>query len=360
MDFAVRLREQITRYRPEYRGPLVEFQREMFGAEFRLADTEHFQWLFERNPFHEKGILPVWLFMKDGRVVGQQCAIPTELNIGNQMHRASWAVDLMVRPEWRLKGVGPALSETCASENAIIAAIGITDPAYKTFLRAGWIDLGHVPEFVLPVDVASIMRVRSYNRWLTMLAGPAAGWLLRMKHRVLMPWVCPRKAATQLVVAFDARVDRLWSEVKEHYPVIARRDWTALQWRFDSVPDPSRYYRFYLLEQDQLRGYAVVHMSTRHDLPVAVIVDYLASPKWQMPLIASCIQQLGSKVAAIYCSTLNTAFQSSLRMLGFLHSSEGPRFMLRHQDGYERLRTVLADRQNWFLTKADSDSEFWS
>ena len=38
VDFAVRLREQITRYRPEYRGPLVEFQREMFGAEFRRIE----------------------------------------------------------------------------------------------------------------------------------------------------------------------------------------------------------------------------------------------------------------------------------------------------------------------------------
>lgn len=359
MDFAARLRELIIRYRPEYRGALVEFQREMFGAESRQADPEHFQWLFERNPFHEKEICPVWLCMKDGRVLGQQCAIPTELNVGSQTQRAAWVVDLMVRPEWRLKGVGPALSETSISENGITAAIGVTDPAYKAFLRAGWIDLGIVPEFVRPVDVASLMRVRSFDRRLTMLAGPAASWLMRMKLRALRACLCRSKAATQLIAAFDARVDRLWLSVKEHYPVIARRDWQALRWRFDSVADPSRYCRFYLLEEDQLRGYAVVHLSTRNALPVAVIVDYLASPRWQAPLIASCIQHLGANVAAIYCTTLNSTLRASLRMLGFLRSSTGPRFMLRLPAGDEYLRTVLADRQNWFLTMADSDREFW-
>jgi len=357
MDFAVRLREQITRYRPEYRGALVDFQREMFGAESRQANPEHFQWLFARNPFHENGNFPVWLCMKDGKVVGQQCAIPTELNIRNQRHPASWAVDLMVRPEWRLKGVGPALSETAAPENGITAALGVSDPAYKAYLRAGWIDLGLVPEFVRPVDVASLMKVRSFDRRLTRLAGPAAGWLMRMNHRVFMACVYPSKAVTQRIADFDARVDRLWLEVKEHYPVIARRDWRALRWRFDAAPDPSRYCRFYLLEQDQLRGYAVVRLSTRDTLPVAVIVDYLASPRWQAPLVASCIQHLGTKVAAIYCATLNPSLHASLRMLGFLRLSTGPRFMLRLPEGYQGLQTVLADRQNWFLTMADSDYE---
>ena len=358
MDFAVRLREQITRYRPEYRGALVEFQREMFGAESWQADTEHFQWLFARNPFHEKGTLPVWLCLQDGRVVGQQCAILTELNIRNQMHKAAWAVDLMVRPEWRMKGVGPALSETSVSENGITAVIGVTDPAYKAFLRAGWIDLGLVPEFVRPVDVASFMRVRSFDRRFTALAGPAAAWLMRMQHRVLMACAYPSKAVTQVIPIFDSRVDQLWLEVKERYPVIARRDWQALHWRFDSVSDPSRYCRIYLLEQDKLRGYAVVQMSTRDGLPIAVIVDYLASPRWQAPLIASCIHHLQTTAAAIYCATLNPALHASLRMLGFIRSSSSRRFMVRLPDGYEGLQTVLADRQNWFVTMADSDYEF--
>ncbi len=360
MDFAVRLREQITRYRPEHRGALVDFQREMFGADSKQANAEHFQWLFGRNPFQKNGNFPVWLCMKEGKVVGQQCAIPTELSIRNQLHRASWVVDLMVRPEWRLKGVGPALSETSASENGITAALGVTEAAHKAFLRAGWIDLGVVPEFVRPVDVGSMMKVRSFDHRLVRLAGPIANWLMRMNHRVLKACVCARKAATQLVPAFDARVDQLWANVKEHYPVIARRDWQALKWRFDSVPNPSRYRRFYLLEQDQLRGYAVVRLSTQHELPVAVIVDYLASPRWQTPLIASCIQQLGTEVAAIYCSTLNSTLHASLRLLGFLRSSAGPRVVIRLADGCESLRTVLADRQNWFLTKADSDYEFWT
>ncbi|NQU75673.1 MAG: GNAT family N-acetyltransferase, partial [Planctomycetes bacterium] len=226
LGYAAKLKEQISRYTTENRSALVEFQREMFGQSARQQLEEHFQWLFELNPFRRDDGAELWLCKKDGRVVGQQAGIPFELTIRSHVFRASWAVDLMVHPQWRLRGVGAALSQTYVESNDIVAGLGISDAAYKAFLRAGWTDLGCIPLYVRPLDVGAMLRGRSSTSHLAQAAATGLRplvWLVDAACDVRARW---SGATLEPVEQFDHRVDELWKAVAPCYPVIARRDYT--------------------------------------------------------------------------------------------------------------------------------------
>ncbi len=358
MTYATKLREHITRYAPADRPALIRFQREMFGADARQLDEEHFEWLFERNPYRRPGGPQMWVYRHNGEIVGQQGGIPFELKVGREYHRASWAIDLMVHPRWRLRGVGPALSETYVASNEITIGLGLSDSAYKAFLRAGWTDMGLIPLYVRPLDVRRMLEGRLPGRGRLHLLGSAATPLVRTADALCEAYARCRGVRIQLVDRFDEAVDALWAEVCDGCAVIARRDFRALRWRFDTLVNRDRYERLYLLRGDRLRGYAVVRSGMRHDAPVGVIIDYLCTPEWIRPLFARCVAYLrNAGAAAIYCTTLCRAAGKSMRTLGFIRRKSGLRLMIRPSEPSHPLCEMALNARNWFITTADSDGD---
>jgi GNAT superfamily N-acetyltransferase len=359
MSLAVRLRQEITRYAPRDRGLLREFQREQFGAQARQLDEEHFEWLFNRNPWQPSEGPQLWICKKDGKVVGQQAGVPFHLKVGRRYCRASWAIDLMVDPRWRLRGVGPALSEVYTASNEITVGLGISDAAHKAFLRAGWLDLGTVPLYVRPLDVNRMPKGRfpgdGGHAWVGRMANPVVrlfdmvgGTCARWKGAILRP-----------VEQFDERVDALWDAVCGRYAVIARRDFRGLHWRFDALPDRHDYRRFCLMEGDTLRGYAVIRMAICHGAAAGIVVDYLAAPEWLRPLFARGVEYLrNAGAAAVYCTTLGPGVGAWTHPLGFVRRESGVRLMVRLSEAVRTLSRAVANARHWFITLADSDADY--
>ena len=358
MTYAKKLHGQIARYAPEDRPALAAFQREMFGEQSRQGDEEHFRWLFERNPHRLPDGPQIWLCRKNGQVLGQQVGIPFSLKVAGQCHRASWAIDLMVRPEWRLRGVGAALSEAYTSTNAITVGLGISDAAYRAFLRGGWIDLGFVSRYVRPLDMTALLGGPSSGRGLARLIGRAADAFVRLADAAVAGYVRCSDLAMKQVDRFDERVDELWASVSRDYKVIARRDFSSLHWRFDLSPERRRYQRLYLCGQGGLRGYAVVRMGEWRGRPAGFVVDYLSRPQDVAALFAGCLVHLRNAGACVLCCiTLNRAAEPYLRALGFLRRRYATRLMALPAEAVGDIRTAIAEPANWFVTSADSDED---
>ncbi len=133
------------RYDPSEKKALREFQRVNFGPASRQADDAYFEWLFERNPNREPAGPSLWLCKRDGLIVGQQASLPVLLNVDDRQYRAAWLIDLMVHPQWRLKGVAPALFSAYAKTHEVMLGLGLETPVYRAFRRAGWNDVGTAP-----------------------------------------------------------------------------------------------------------------------------------------------------------------------------------------------------------------------
>src|SRR5688500_7512731 len=124
-----------------------------FGERSRQADDAFYEWLFERNPHRDAAGPSLWLCKRDGAVVGQQGGIPFALKVGDDEYRAAWVIDLMVHPEWRLRGVAPALFSAFRESVDVAVGLGVEDNVYRTFLRAGWKEIDTMTLDVRPLDL---------------------------------------------------------------------------------------------------------------------------------------------------------------------------------------------------------------
>ncbi|HYG88098.1 MAG TPA: GNAT family N-acetyltransferase [Azospirillum sp.] len=352
---------EVRRYTRADCVQLEAFQRECFGDGARQLDADCFEWMYEQNPFHGEDGPQFWVFRHGDTIAGQQGGIPIVLKVGDRCLEASWAVDLMVAPEWRLRGVGPALSEMQADASQVALALGMSDAAYRSYCTAGWFDLGSVPTYLRVIDAASCVRLGKHSAPLLRVAASVADLPLRAFDMVCAGMA--RLTGTRLVPipAFDDRVDALWLSASRFYPVVAGRDRRRLGWWFDTGPKAQRYRRFYLTRNGAVKGYIVLRADVWEGKPLGVVIDYFAAPGWLPLLFAHTIAfARNERMIAVTCRTLNRRAHNGLRALGFLTLENGyqtpTRMMLRTNGTAAELAPLLQDRNNWMVTTGDSDT----
>jgi GNAT superfamily N-acetyltransferase len=316
--FADRARAGVGRLTREDHDDWIAFRARNFGPDGRQADPAWLRWLAE-NPELDGGELQAWICRRNGAIVGNQGSIPFRLKEGQRVLPASWAVDLMVEPAWRLRGIGPVLSEAQARITELAAAVGISDAACRAYRRAGWRDLGEIPTYIRMQDIewsiaegglqgGRAVAARALARPALALTRLGSGLVARAMGTALHP-----------VHRFDHRVDRVWVAASARYAVMAVRDHRALAWRFDSVPDADRTARHYLVQRGRVRGYLVTRVEPWRDREALVIVDYLASPRWVLPLLAHVSALPEARGAAlIRCQTLSPGNDLAFHAAGFV------------------------------------------
>lgn len=354
MTFSDRMRASVARYRPSEHAALRDFQRQWFGDGSRQTDERCFAWRFTGHPLRHPEGPELWLCGRDGRIVGQQGGLPVTLWVAGQPVSAVWAIDLMVDPAWRLRGVGPALMQNLHDGRPLVCGLGISEDARRAFARAGWIDLGKVPRFVRLLRPLAPGQT-PFNNWsasrraarLSRLAAP----VLRGAEIVTAGLALAARTRLEPVPAFDGRIDGLWRRAAARHPVIACRDSLALAWRFDAAPGAADYRRFYLWQGRKLVGYAVL----RRVQGTMTVVDYLCDPPWLAALFAHCVtvaRRQGAVALAALC--LPPGQRAILAALGFIRRS-GPRLMIAPAPSAELPLDLLSQPGNWVITESDSD-----
>jgi GNAT superfamily N-acetyltransferase len=363
--FAERARAGVAPLSPGERDDWIAFQARNHGQRARQADPAWLAWQ-EANPQLGGSPLAAWICRRNGAIVGSQGSVPFRLKEGDQILPAAWAVDLMVEPEWRLRGVGPALTEAQTQAGELVAALGISPAAYRAYLRAGWRDLGDIPNYVRPRDVnwsVSQAGLRGARAVAARAVGRPALFLTRVSSNLVSRVL---RTSLERIDRFDERVDAAWAVASTKYPVLSARDLTSLRWRYDDVPDAARNARHYLVQGGRVRGYVVTRRERRRDGEVLAIVDFLAPPRWMVPLLGRVIAlEEAGDVVAITCRTLSRGSEAAFRAAGFIRVAAddrpGPlnraastplRLMVYQGEQPDRL---AFERDLWFVTTGDSD-----
>jgi hypothetical protein len=286
--------------------------------------------------------------------VGQQASIPVLLKVGETECRAAWNIDWMVHPAWRLKGVAPALFAAFAENTEIMLGLGVEEVPYRSFVRSGWTDMGSISLFVRPLDPRACAKGLNAPQLLTRLApramvrgsarfiGGAAGILARV--------------SLEPVSAFDERVDGVWQRASKERPVLVKRDFAWLSWRFDDGPHRSHYDRYYLLRRGEVMGYVVVRLEAWHGHVIGRVVDYLAERRWLRPLLALVFAELNAKRAvAVFLEQRDAAADKVLRTMGCLHVRPSHKFMLNVRNRTSPVLAALSQAADWFIMPSDGD-----
>jgi len=332
---------------------LRTFRAANYEASNRVHDQVRADWLFLRHPSRPDDRPTIWVCRRDAHIVGTLASIPFDVKVEDRYHRGSWGVDLMVDPQWRGAGIAPALTEARRRSCCVSAGLSISDGAHRSALRRRSTDMGDVPKFLRLVDPTAILHWEGAPRPVRLLALPLvtpALWLLDQVDRART-----RHVDLVHVDTFDERVDALWEAESARYGVISRRDSSWLKWRFDECPDRGAYRRYYLLHRQHLFGYLVVRRTTWSGHPALAVIDYFARPDDTARLLSASLRvarELGA--VAVLCDTLNAQARTAFRNGGFFRRrNQGIRFLAYTTD--ERLKPVVLDPGNWFITAADSD-----
>ena len=205
----------------------------------------------------------MWICRKDGVIVGQQCGIPVQLKAGSSSVRGSWAIDLVVDPEWRMRGVAPVLSDEQAASADVALALNVSPAAYLAYRRGGWTDLGTVPLYVRPLRLTEALDAAEMTRDSVRALGRLADAPLRLLDRGLGGRGPAAGFELRRVERFDERADLLWREVAAGVPRARapRPRLAALALRRRSRRRRLR--RFYLQRRGRPLGHVVVRTERR-------------------------------------------------------------------------------------------------
>lgn len=356
VSYLAEIARSVVRYDPSYKSALRAFQRAYFGEGSRQSDDAFAEWLFERNPHRDPEGPALWLCVRDGKVVGQVASITSDLQVGEGLRRGGWLVDWMVDPEWRLKGVAPALFNAYARNTDVMLGLGIEDLAYRTAARAGWKDVGRLTLFVRPLDPGACASVLNAPKLVSKLA---PRFLVAGSARVMADLLrAGKRVSVQPVVQFDERVNALWERVRGEYPVLVRRDFESLRWRFDESPQREHFRRYYFTRRGELIGYAVVRLAGWRGYVVGRMVDYLVERRSLSAVLAIVIQELSAQGAiAAFFEQCDAGAEKALRSLGCLsiRAEHRKRFMIGERDPPGPGSAMLMRGENWLILPADGD-----
>lgn len=283
----------MTEIRPiheEEREAVEEIYGRVFGGQSLEYWRRRYQWQFLSNPVTRIRPSPMWVGVKEGKIVGFIASFPARLKVLDDEITVLCPCDFMVAPEVRREGLGERLLKTYLQETAGLCIAPAYSPSNARLLaRLGYQPVYAQPAFVRPVRGGRMIRTRLRGKdtdaslkkaVLRPLAGVAGG-VGGAGIAVLNALRAPRPQAGWHIETdppFGEDFDRLWREASAEIPVLFVRDARTLQWRFREDP-LSRH--TVLAARDgagRLAGYAVVCESKHHKLRAAKVMDLFCAP----------------------------------------------------------------------------------
>jgi len=314
----------------------------------------------------------VLLLKQEKRVVAMTAALPQAFMINGERHLVCSSCDLAVHPDFRGNFLSMRIAIRMSIEHGLIqgwsnkSSIAVGNRfSRKTFdqwrhrTNATWRTM-RVVALVKPIDWSYMVR-RSTN---INLPGNIAAMVAGGAQRFSTPFGKPAPAPGIEVFRlenFDDRIDELWCRASREHSVIAIRDSTYLNWRFNARPDAS-YVCLAAAEGSNILGYLVYRIIEQEGARWGYIVDFLSEgdPASIFALLVSSAEERMTRegAKAIVCFIAKAPFRQALRRAGFYPSVLGTRSYVTGAVITEDTRLQpFAELQKWFITMADGDAE---
>ncbi|MFQ5789842.1 MAG: GNAT family N-acetyltransferase, partial [Acidobacteriota bacterium] len=226
----------LGRRRPEDHEALERMYAGVFGVGAARRSRDRWRWQYEENPHCPPEGPEIWVAKEAGRILGQYATMPVRLKVKDRILRASWGMDVMVRPDLQRQGIGSRLFLYWDQHVEASLGLGLSVASYTLFKKLQWEDVGPVPCYTRILDPAAVMARRIGERPARLLAP-----LGRAVLGLAFPTRVSRAAeaavdVTRLEAAFGEDFDRLWDRASSSYDFITERRADYLEWKFRKVP----------------------------------------------------------------------------------------------------------------------------
>jgi GNAT superfamily N-acetyltransferase len=334
---------------PEYRQLVAQ----QYGAGVE-AHIRYYQWLLGKNPAARPDEALVCVARDGDRFVGHRGLIPAEVDVGGQVTRVSWGVDLFVLPTHQGRNLGARLMAADATEFAASLSLGQSQAGHGSATKNGFRGIGDLVRYTrllrpLRAGAKRILDKLNLRKSASALLGSRRGVRSRRRDDVVMETVTSFN--DRLGDPSDLRGTR-WSHAG------VRRSAAFLQWRYIDHPffhyevrrlpldgGGEAYVIWRLIDDSVWRRAFLVDVIYPADLPVARLASMLAA-------VLRCMRADGAEV--MQCQTSDRAVIEALGRSPFAIAKPGLHFLYRHNDPRVRIPTAM---DQWLLFTGDCDAD---
>lgn len=334
-------------------------------------------WQFLENPFlrENKDRLPIWIALKNNEIVGQYCAIPVNIKLGDQIFHAAWGCDFIVSGEHRGEGVGFKLNKALYNHYPVTMAISMSKSTMKIWEKSGSIDVTSVDTYwyfikfdkelvynylmkrskrqhTINMIIYVACRICYMHNVFTLIANP----ILRFGKMINVGLKEKPDCEIKEIFEFDKENDIFSDDTVAEYDAIVKRESKLLNWKYFSNRQ-LQYRAFVATKNGSRTGYIVIRKPHPAEFPFGIISDIYAA-KNSLNTINSLISHamcvFGNTVSAIQCITSVDEHKKVLRNLGFIRT-ESNKLKVLFSD--QSIRDVIfkKSKKDWYITAMDQD-----
>lgn len=330
---------------------------ELWQRNLPTATEGRYGWLYHEGPASD------WLLQDDREVaIGSVGLMQRKFRVHNQLVTAGQAVDMNVDQAHRSLGPALQLQRKAIEESearGLPFVYGLCDRRSQLVLRrTGYELLGDVGRWAKPLTSEPFLPDALRSKWLRKPACLLAN--LAMRCASAESWQRrPQGTRVEVVDRYDARFDRLWTRAAERFPILGERSSEFLNWRFADAPDV-RYRALVLIDsEDRLRGYLIYHF----DDTTAHVADFLYDEPGDLaallPELFTIARRWGMESVVVE-SLIPESIADLLKRFGFWRRPSNWPFLVYapKADQSQWQEQGLFDLENWYLTRADVDTDW--
>lgn len=332
---------------------------EVFGEEALGSSRERWKWQYEKNPHCPPEGPEIWVAKENGEVLGQYASMPVRLKVKDAMLRASWGMDVMVKPNLQKKGVGSKLFRYWGEHVEASLGLGLSWASYMLFKKIGWEDVGPVPCFTRVLDPQALLS-RRLGPLPAKILYPLASAYLGLAHPARGAFRPPRGVeVVPLEGSFGVDFDRLWEKASPPYDFIAERKSRYLEWKYHEVPYVS-YEIFQAFRDKDLAGYIVLRDAEKNGVKLGLLIDWFAHPG-DIAVLEALLDRAADwgrekGVARLQTFTFDERLAERLRYKGFFKIKSPMQFCVKIHGSHVDA-SFFRDTTRWHVTFGDSDQD---
>lgn len=338
--------------------------------QYRIPDR--WEWEFVNNPHLDNTELPVFIAVdRDGKVVGQSCALIEKVKIGSEIYKLGWGVDAFVLPEYRGQGIGMQLQKANDEAHAIFMSLSMAKSVRKMKLSLGSTPIDPLPVFRRYQRFSSdIFRNTGAKKKLKNQLFPKFRLMTRlikiiatrfflitrnflsdiMNHYLFQKNL--ESLALTAVEIFPEDIDQLWEKLNPKFYAIIKRDRIHLNWKYVDQPNMN-YLRVIARKKGEICGYIIFRNGKYPERKFGMISDIFVDPEDSQTIFLLLYYAMShfrkEKVTEIIAATTVLQYQYILKKFGFVETGEELPVIHSTVEG------LKVEPDKWFLGNSDHD-----